>query len=262
MANHLAWVIDSVINQEKTAFTKHHQILDGPLMVNEVVKWCKRKKNKANLMVLKCDYEKAFDSVSSDFLLQVMQFMGFSEKWMKWISACLNSASSSVLINKRPIREFSINCGLRQGDPLSPFFFIIAMEGLHIAMEDAMVAGLYWGFKVNTLTLSYLFFVDDALFIGEWSHANIKIMVPIFQCFYRVSGLKISIHKSNLFGFGVPFDEVFINPILSLVITQCNLHSLIWGCLLTVIWLKLKVRILSSIISLGGYLNGNLCCFH
>nr|GEU96743.1 RNA-directed DNA polymerase, eukaryota, reverse transcriptase zinc-binding domain protein [Tanacetum cinerariifolium] len=194
MANHLARVIDSVISHEQIAFIKHRQILDGPLMVNE-----------AKLMVFKIDFKKAFDSVSWDFLFQVMHFMGFSEKW---ISGYLYLATSSILINGSPTRKFNINCGLHQGDPLSPFLFIIAIKGLYVAVKDAMVVGLYRGLKVNTLTLSYLFFVDDALFIGEWSRANIKSMVSILECFHRVSGLKINFHKSNLFGVGVPFEEV------------------------------------------------------
>ncbi|GKG21956.1 hypothetical protein Tco_0384551, partial [Tanacetum coccineum] len=78
------------------------------------------------------------------------------------------------------------------------------MEGLHVAMEDAMAAGLYNGYKINTLNLSHLFFADDALFIGD--------------CFHKVSGLKINYHKSKLFGVGVPFDEVS----LLASITGCN----------------------------------------
>ncbi|GKC45169.1 RNA-directed DNA polymerase, eukaryota, reverse transcriptase zinc-binding domain protein, partial [Tanacetum coccineum] len=216
LANRLARVIDSVISQEQSAFIKHRQILDGPLMVNEVIQWSKRKK--AKLMVFKIDFEKAFDSISWDFLFQVMRFMGFSVKWIKWISGCLLSATSSILINGSPTREFNIHRGLRQGDPLSPFLFIIAMEGLHVAVEDAMAAGLYRGFKVNTLNLSHFFFADDALFIGDWSRANIKSLVSILECFHRVSGLKINFHKSNLFGVGVPLEEVE----LFASITGCN----------------------------------------
>lgn len=159
-------------------------------------------------MVFKIDFEKAFDSISWAFLLRVMHFMGFSDTWINWISGCLHSATSSVLINGSPTREFNLHRGLRQGDPLSPFLFIIAMEGLHVAMEDAMAAGLYNGFKINNLNLSHLFFADDALFLGEWSHKNLKSLAAILECFHKVSGLKINYQKSNLFGIGVPIDEV------------------------------------------------------
>ncbi|GJR44673.1 RNA-directed DNA polymerase, eukaryota, reverse transcriptase zinc-binding domain protein, partial [Tanacetum coccineum] len=133
LANRLARVIDTIISLEQSAFIKHRQILDGPLMVNEVIQWCKRKKSK--LMVFEIDFEKGFDTISWDFLFQVLHFMGFNETWIKWISGCLHSASTSILINGSPTCEFNIHRGLRQGDPLSPFLFIIAIEGLHVAME-------------------------------------------------------------------------------------------------------------------------------
>nr|GEW83909.1 RNA-directed DNA polymerase, eukaryota [Tanacetum cinerariifolium] len=206
MANRLALFIDSVISHEQSAFIKHRQILDGPLMVNEVIKWCQRKKSK--LIVFKINFEKAFDSVSWEFLIRVMHFIGFSECWINWIKGCLYSASSSILINGSPTNEFNLNCGLRQGDPLSPFLFIIAMEGLHVAIEDVLSAGLYKGIKVNSLTLSHFFFADDALLIGERTRVNLKSMVSILECFYRVFGLKINLHKSNLIRVGVPLAEV------------------------------------------------------
>nr|GEX71343.1 RNA-directed DNA polymerase, eukaryota, reverse transcriptase zinc-binding domain protein [Tanacetum cinerariifolium] len=177
LANRLARVIDSIISPEQLAFIKQRQILNGPLMVNEVIQLCKCKKSK--LMVFKIDFEMAFDTISWDFLFQVMHFMGFNETWFKWISGCLHSASASILINGCPTYEFNILCSLRQGDPLSPFLFIIVLEGLHVAMEDTMAAGLYNGCKINTVNLSHLFFTDDALFIGEWSRSNIYLGLPI-----------------------------------------------------------------------------------
>nr|GEV72802.1 RNA-directed DNA polymerase, eukaryota [Tanacetum cinerariifolium] len=216
LANRLAQVIDSIISREQSAFIKNRQILDGPLIVNEVIRWCKRKKSK--LMVFKIDFEKAFDTVSWDYLFRVMSFTGFSEKWISWIQGCLTSASASILVNGSPTREYHINCGHRQRDPLSLFLFIIAMEGLHVAVEDAISAGLYRGITVNNMMLSHLFFADDALFIGEWSRSNINNMVSILDCFHKVYGLKINLHKSSLFGIGVPFEEV---KLLSLS-TGCN----------------------------------------
>ncbi|GKB86411.1 RNA-directed DNA polymerase, eukaryota, reverse transcriptase zinc-binding domain protein [Tanacetum coccineum] len=207
---------------------------------------------------------KIIAKVMANRLAQVMHFMGFSEKWIKWIKGCLYSARSSILINGSPTREFNINRGLRQGDPLSPFLFIIAMEGLHVAVEDALSAGLYRGLKVNTLNLSHFFFADDALFIGEWLRANIKSMVSILECFYRVSGLKINFHKSNLAGVGVPFEEVnhfalttgcnaMQSPFLYLGLpVDCNMaNTKSWGLIINKFSKRLS-KWKSSLFSIGG----------
>ncbi|GJV26891.1 RNA-directed DNA polymerase, eukaryota, reverse transcriptase zinc-binding domain protein [Tanacetum coccineum] len=134
LALRLARVVDTVVSVEQTTFIKGRQILDDPLLVNELVDWYKKKKKK--MMILKIYFEKAFDSISWDYLDNMLEFMNFLTHWRRWISACLYSARSSVLINGSPTQEFMLHRGLRQGDPLSPFF-IIAMEGLHVAMEDA-----------------------------------------------------------------------------------------------------------------------------
>ncbi|GJS80704.1 putative RNA-directed DNA polymerase, eukaryota, reverse transcriptase zinc-binding domain protein [Tanacetum coccineum] len=107
LANRLARVIDSIISQEQSAFIKHRQILDGPLIVNEVIQWCKNKKSK--LMVFKIDFEKAFDSISWDFLFQVMCFMGFSKTWIKWIAGCLNSFNSHTMYLEQSVSHYYLS---------------------------------------------------------------------------------------------------------------------------------------------------------
>ncbi|KAL4573100.1 hypothetical protein LXL04_019893 [Taraxacum kok-saghyz] len=148
LAIRLAAVIDSVVSKEQSAFIKGRQILDGPLVVNEVINWYKKKKK---LKLLKIDFEKAYDSVSWSFLDQVMGCLKFPTRWRGWIRACLHSSRSSVLVNESPSKEFRLYRGLRQGDPLSPFLFILVMEGLHVAMKDAMAAGF---FKPTCLSLN------------------------------------------------------------------------------------------------------------
>ena len=83
------------------------------------------------------------------------------------MSGCLESGKASVIINGNPTKEFSMSKGVRQGDPLSPFLFIIAMEGLSVAMKIAMDKGIYEGIKFSqsNICLSHLFYADDALFI-------------------------------------------------------------------------------------------------
>ncbi|GJR38800.1 RNA-directed DNA polymerase, eukaryota [Tanacetum coccineum] len=112
---------------------------------------------------------------------------------------------ASVLVNGSLTNEFKIKRGLRQGDPLSPFLFIIAMEGLHMLIENAMNVSRIKGIEIDGsgIVLSHLFYADDVIFIGEWSEENVSNIVMLLQCFYLVSGLKINLSKCSLLGIGV-----------------------------------------------------------
>lgn len=81
-------------------------------------------------LIFKVDFEKAFESLNWDFLDSIMEQMNFRWKWMRWIRGYLGSIRASILINGAPMKEFNIKRGLRQGDPLAHFLFIIAIEGL------------------------------------------------------------------------------------------------------------------------------------
>ncbi|GJW74853.1 RNA-directed DNA polymerase, eukaryota [Tanacetum coccineum] len=117
---------------------------------------------------------------------------------------------ASVLVNGSLTNEFKIKRGLKQGDPLSPFLFIIAMEGLHMLIENAMNVSRIKGIEIDGsgIVLSHLFYADDVIFIGEWSEENISNIVMLLQCFYLVSGLKINLSKCSLLGIGVQEAEV------------------------------------------------------
>ncbi|GKC68524.1 putative RNA-directed DNA polymerase, eukaryota, reverse transcriptase zinc-binding domain protein [Tanacetum coccineum] len=208
LANRLSMVIGSCVSSKQSTFIKGRNILDGPLILNEVMAWYR--KCKKQLMIFKVDFEKAFDSLSWDFLDLVIDKLGFSSKWRFWIQDCLRHARAFILVNGSPTVEFEISRGLRQGDPLSPFLFILAMEGLHSLICKAIHLGIYTGAHVgdNNLILSYLIYADDVIFIGEWSSSNAHNLLCILRCFYLVSGLKINIHKSSIFGVCVSDDSV------------------------------------------------------
>ncbi|GJS64070.1 RNA-directed DNA polymerase, eukaryota [Tanacetum coccineum] len=172
LANRLAMVIPSVVSEAQTAFIKGRQIIDGPLMVDEIISWAKVYKKK--LFMLKVDFEKAFDTLSWSFLDSIMAQMGFTSKWRQWIFACLNSGYASVLVNGFPTLEFKIERGLRQGDPLSPLLFILAIEALNVVIIEAKNRSLFRGVEVgkDRINVSHFQFADDALILGEWSFLN------------------------------------------------------------------------------------------
>lgn len=160
--------------------------------------------------MLKVDFEKAFDSINWNYLDSVMKQMNFGDKWRHWIQGCLSSSRASVLVNGSPTEEFSITRGVRQGDPLSPFLFILAMEGLNVALKSACEKSLFYGVKLpnNGPTVSHLFYADDAIFTGFWNRDNIKNLSRILNCFHISSGLKVNYHKSRLFGIGACGEEL------------------------------------------------------
>ncbi|GKC65533.1 RNA-directed DNA polymerase, eukaryota [Tanacetum coccineum] len=98
-----------------------------------VISWAKKKKEK--LFILKVNFEKAFDSLDWKFLDHIMAEIGFTNKWTRWIHGCLDSTFGSVFVNGSPTKEFKIQKSLRQGNPLSPFLFIIAVEALYVAIQ-------------------------------------------------------------------------------------------------------------------------------
>ena len=111
----------------------------------------------------------------------------------------------SVLVNGSPTKEFKPSRGLRQGDPLAPFLFLVVAEGLAGLVRQTVKANLLSGFKIERkeVELCFLQFVDDTLFLCEDSFTNVVTLKAILKGFELASGLKINFHKSKLAGINI-----------------------------------------------------------
>ena len=177
-------------------------MLHSALIANEAVEEAKRC-NKSCL-VFKVDYERAYDSVSWNFLSYMIKRLGFCPKWITWIEGCLKSASVSVLVNGSPTNEFIPHRGLRQGDPLAPLLFNIVAEGLTGLMREALDRNLYTSLLVgkNKVPINILQYADDTIFFGEATMQNVKTIKSILRSFELASGLKINFAKSSFGAIG------------------------------------------------------------
>jgi mannosylglycoprotein endo-beta-mannosidase len=136
LANSLAPELHNLVSPGQSTFIKGRSIQDNFLYVRNVIKAAHKKKSP--LFFLKLDIAKAFDSLNWGFLLQVLTIMGFGQRWRNIISLILGS-SSRIMLNGSLGAPFNHRRGLRQGDPLSPMLFILAMEPLQCLLEQATV---------------------------------------------------------------------------------------------------------------------------
>jgi hypothetical protein len=221
LAGRLKQVLGKIISKVQSAFIPDRQILDGVLVVNELIDLAKRRKD--NCLFFKVDFERAYDTVNWQFLDYMMGRMGFADGWRRWIKACVFNSSMSVLVNGSPTTDFNVGKGLRQGDPLSPFLFLIVVEGLSGLMSKAVDSNLFHGYKVsNNILFHSLQFADDTIIVGEGNWDNLWMIKTILRSFEIVSGLKVNFFKSKL--YGINLEESFLRASSSFL--HCAVESI------------------------------------
>ncbi|GKA50427.1 RNA-directed DNA polymerase, eukaryota [Tanacetum coccineum] len=194
LANRIKTVISDLVSDTQTAFVAGRQILDGPFILDELLQWCKRRSK--NALFFKVDFAKAYDSIRWDYLLDVLDAFGFGNRWCKWIRGSLMSATASILVNGSPSNEFVFHCGLKQGDPLAPYLFILIMETLHLSFCRVVDSGSFHGLSINIQKCQLLgvgvsqdIIVQAASAIG-WFHMHMTIPVTLAFLLSRKNRLR------------------------------------------------------------------------
>ncbi|CAN6576692.1 unnamed protein product [Malus baccata var. baccata] len=202
ITNRLKKIMPKVIGENQSAFVAGKQIQDNILVVHEILHSLNHQsKDMQKGMAIKLDMAKAYDRVEWDFLLSMMSKMGFAPLFCNRVKECISTVSFSILINGLPTGYIQPQRGLRQGDPLSPFLFLICTEGFSSLIRKGMERGVLHGYKFtpNGIPLTHLFFADDSVLFGNATVEEAQGVVDILNTYASGSGQEINLSKSSIF---------------------------------------------------------------
>ncbi|KAL9659551.1 hypothetical protein QQ045_024358 [Rhodiola kirilowii] len=204
LARRLKELMPEIINQAQGAFVKGRSIVGNVSVAQQLMAGYGRK-NISERVAWKIDLRKAYDTVCWDFLDAMLHELKFPLKFISWVKMCVRSPSFSVLINGEFVNYFEGKRGLPQGNPLSPFLFLIAMEYLSRLLNRLdRKAWFYYHPKCHRIGLKHILFADDLFLFSSGRSSSIIAMKDCVEKFLRSSGLSINLAKSRVFVAGMP----------------------------------------------------------
>ena len=201
--NRLIKFANWLIASNQTTFIKGRYILESVAAAHEIIHEVHRKREVG--IVLKLDYEKAYDRVSWSFLEEMLKSRGFGVKWRGWILKVVQGGSICIRMNDENSAFFKPGKGIRQGDPLSPLLFNLVVDVftrmLMRAAKKNLISGLLPQSKPGgIISLQY---ADDTLLFLENNLEKAANLKWLLVCFEQLSGMKINYDKSDLLVLGM-----------------------------------------------------------
>jgi hypothetical protein len=204
IATRLKPILPYLISNEQSGYVEGRQIMDSVILAHEVIHSLKSSRTPG--MLIKLDLSKAFDRASWKYIRAVLDSFGFAQEWIKWIMNLTSSAFFSILVNGVPSKPFSPSRGICQGDPLSPFLFILLAEGLGRYIKASVLEGSLKGLPLHNLqpTHSHSQFVDDTFLLNSPMAQEAQKLNSILADFIEASGMSLNLDKSKLYFFNTP----------------------------------------------------------
>jgi hypothetical protein len=201
LSNRLKHISPEVISPAHSAFVPGSLITDNILLAYEFTHYMRtRRKGKRGCAAIKLDMSKAYDRVEWKFLEEMMNKLGFCHNWIQLIMKCVSSVKYRIRINGELSSEVIPERGLRQGEPLSPYLFLICVEGFSALLNQAEREGSLKGITIcpNAPSVSHLLFADDSLILCCAREGHAQKLQEILQLYEECSRQMINRDKSAI----------------------------------------------------------------
>jgi hypothetical protein len=202
IANRLKHVLPHIISQEQSAFLPRRLITDNILVAFETLHTMDtRLKGREGFMAMKLDMSKAYDRLEWDFLEEMMRKLGFDNRWVNLLMSCVRTVSYAILVNGQPFGQIIPTRGIRQGNPLSSYLFILCAEAMSTMIQHSACESSIMGIPISRggIRINHLLFADDSLLfcranLREWDHIH-----RLLGQYEAASGQQLNHTKTSLF---------------------------------------------------------------
>ena len=194
-------LLDKLIAPAQSAFIPNRWIAENQIIVQEILHGFKTQKTNPGLMAIKLDLQNAYDKVNWKFIQAVLLQFGFNDTFTNWIISCISSISFEVLVNGGKFERFMPSRGLRQGDPLSPYLFILGQEVLSRMLDHELRLKKISGIKtsISGPTITHVMYANDIVLFSKASGKDAASLNRVLEKYCSWSGQALNRNKSRVF---------------------------------------------------------------
>lgn len=200
LANRFVFVLPNIIGREQVGFVSGRSSFDNIIAVHEVTHSIENDITDPPRMIIKIDIEKAYDTISWTAILATLAKMNFLNIWISWIKTCIGSSTFSFLINSFPTPWISASRGIRQGDPLSSYLFILVSQNLTYLLNFSLHNDLIPGFNSNLHNdFNHLMYADDLILVSRATRSCARNIHLCLSIYVNLTGERPNDYKSKIF---------------------------------------------------------------